>query len=68
MKFPTTYMDVVHNYPEEQPLETLRSENTMVLTKPLDTDLDCHLNDEKLGTGPVEDLIEIQVDSRVPIH
>lgn len=61
-------MDVVHNYAEEQLPETLRSKNRMVLTKPLDTDLDRLLNDEKLGTGPVEDLIEIQVNSQIPIH
>ncbi|GMN43633.1 hypothetical protein TIFTF001_012835 [Ficus carica] len=60
----TTYMDViVHDYAEAQLPKTLRPKYRMVLTKPLDTDLDCHLNDDKLGTGPVKDLIEIQVDS-----
>lgn len=48
------YMDAVHDYAEAQLCETLRLENMMVLMKPLDIDLNRCLDDDKLGTRPVE--------------
>lgn len=37
-----------------------------MLTSPSDVDLDPHLDDDKLGTEPVKDLVEIQADNREP--
>ncbi|GMN68339.1 hypothetical protein TIFTF001_037400 [Ficus carica] len=55
----TTYVDVVHDYAKARLSKTLRPENRMVLTKSLDIDLDRRLNNDKLGTGPIEDLKEL---------
>lgn len=62
----TTYMNAVHDYAEAQPQRNLRRENMMVLTKLLDADLEPRLDDDKLGTGPVKDLVDIQVDTGNP--
>lgn len=59
-------MNAIHDYAEAQPQRNLRRENMMVLTKLLDADLEPRLDDDKLGTEPVKDLVEIQVDSREP--